>query len=100
MELPWEERSEQRELHIQRPWGEKLVCWRRPEQRARRGELWEVRSERQVGWEVDQPGPDAGRAWTAISGQQAATGKFSARDKGGILFLAQCVGPAQCTQAD
>lgn len=60
MELPWEECSEQRELHIQRPQGEKLVCRRRLEQRARRGELREVRSERQVGWGVDQRGPDAG----------------------------------------
>lgn len=40
--------------------GEKLVCWRRLGQRARRGELWEVRSERQAEWGADQAGPDAG----------------------------------------
>ena len=39
------ERMFQAEEATRRPWGEELVHWRRLEQRARRGELWEVRSE-------------------------------------------------------
>lgn len=59
MELPWEEGSKQREVHVQRPWGEKPACWRKLEQGGRRGEWWEERSERRAGWGVDRAGPDA-----------------------------------------
>lgn len=76
MEPPWEECSKHREVHVQSPWGEKLVCWRRLEQEARRGELWEVRSETGAGWGADQAAPAAQMSLYCIPGQWAAMGEF------------------------
>ena len=61
MEPPWEECSKQREAHVQRPWGEKLVCGRRLEGEtlerdrglghgSRRGRRGKEGLERQPGW--------------------------------------------------
>lgn len=76
MEPPWEECSKHREVHVQSPWGEELVCWRRLEQEARRGELWEVRSETGAGWGADQAAPAAQMSLYCIPGQWAAMGEF------------------------
>lgn len=75
MELPQEEGSKQSAVHVQRPWGEKLACWRKLEQGGRRGEWWEARSERRAGWEADQAGPDASVSLDCILGSEGSCGR-------------------------
>ena len=100
MELPREEGSKQSAVCVQRPWGEKLACWRKLEQGGRRGEWWEATSERWAGWGADQAGPDASVSLDCILGS-AGSCRRSLRGGGkeGDQLTVQHGGPAQCTRA-